>query len=133
MQNGNGDRGREQARAVTLWQRHPDSTPLDPQVWWWRDMSKVIAMMPNTTKPIVETAVIRLASQYWQRGSLPPDIGACAKLIGYRTRTLEKHWDEVCGLLETYFVEMIEARHDVVRKRLTKKVSGHIGGTRTRH
>ena len=93
-------------------------------------MSKIIAMMPNTTKPIVETAVIRLASQYWQRGWLPSDVVSCAKLIGYRTRTLEKHWDEVRDLLDMYFGEMIKARREVVERRYAKQVSGRIGGAR---
>jgi hypothetical protein len=116
------------SRAVTLWRKHPDSVPLDPQVWWWRDMSKMIAMIPNTTKPIVETAVLRLASQYWQRGSLPSDIAVCAKMIGYRRRTLEKHWHDVVELLETYFVDMVDARREVVKQRVAKQIYGRRGG-----
>jgi hypothetical protein len=76
-------------RAVTLWKKHPDSVPLDPLVWWWRDMTKAIEI-PVTTNPMADIAARRLASAYWKHGTLPPDPKECAKLIGLDPRTVTK-------------------------------------------
>lgn len=115
-------------KALELFARVNEASALEPQVWWWKGMTRMIDAIPKHVKPVVHCAVTRLAAEYWRQGSLPGDITACAKLIGYDTRTLRKHWTEVVELLEQYASDMIDARRVVVAKRRQKVEAGRQGG-----
>lgn len=131
--NGATQLDEDQGRAVTLWRKHPDSTPLDPQVWWWKGMTKAIEMLPINTNAYVEKAVIRLANAYWRYGSLPDDPVECKHFTGLDARTMKKYWPQIRLALVTYFGGISEDRRERVKDRIAKEEAGRAGGRAETH